>query len=70
MSLTFRWSCLHHILEITNHKGVFREKSLEIYGRSEAGEMQEFYGLGHWLGECFIKVNEKGRAPSNAYAQA
>lgn len=25
--------------------------------------MQEFYSLGHWLGECFIKVNESGLRP-------
>lgn len=30
-------------------------ESLEIYRRSVAAE---FYSLGHWLGECFIKVNE------------
>lgn len=36
-------------------------KSLEIYGRHGAAECetQEFYSLGHWLGECFIKVKER-----------
>lgn len=36
-----------------------------IYGGSGAGKclMQEFYSLGHWLGECFIKVNERRPRP-------